>query len=53
MNKQKNTAKTTAKKKQAIIKTTTANTANLEEETLIYFNQHFTLDCDEIWEKKH
>ena len=29
-----------------------ANTANLDEETLIYFNQHFTLDCDEIWEKK-
>jgi hypothetical protein len=30
-----------------------AHTANLDEETLIYFNQHFTLDCDEIWEKKY
>lgn len=30
-----------------------ANTANLDEETLIYLNQHFTLDCDEIWERKH
>jgi hypothetical protein len=28
-----------------------ANAANLNEETLRYFKQHFTLDCDEIWEK--
>ncbi len=30
-----------------------ANAANLNEETLRYFKQHYTLDCDEIWEKKH